>query len=188
MTLVRAGWATLGADALSLRALAREIGVSAAASYRHFPDKRALLVAVAQEGHDLLREALEAAAAAHSGDAIEAFRAQGVAFVTFAQAHPAHFRVMNRRDILAADGGALHTAFEADSPLMTGLRSVEGALGIPPEALNEAALAGFATLYGLARMAVDGHLMKLGVEEGELAAVATALTGVLERGWRGGSN
>ena len=39
-----------GADALSLRGLAQAVGVSSAAPYRHFPDRAALLAAVAAEG------------------------------------------------------------------------------------------------------------------------------------------
>ncbi|MGO8609073.1 TetR family transcriptional regulator, partial [Rhizobium johnstonii] len=35
---------------LGLRALARDVGVSATALYRHFPDKEALLDALADEG------------------------------------------------------------------------------------------------------------------------------------------
>ena len=39
-----------GIGELSLRALAREIGVSQTAPYRHFKDKNALLAALATEG------------------------------------------------------------------------------------------------------------------------------------------
>ena len=39
-----------GPDKISLRALAREIGVSQTAPYRHFPDKTMLLAALAAEG------------------------------------------------------------------------------------------------------------------------------------------
>ena len=51
--LIDAGLAALeaaDADAVSLRELARKVGVSATAVYRHFPDKKALLAALAAEG------------------------------------------------------------------------------------------------------------------------------------------
>lgn len=53
-----------GIEALSLRSVARLAGVSAAAPYRHFADKRALLAAVAEEGFRLLASALRDAARA----------------------------------------------------------------------------------------------------------------------------
>jgi AcrR family transcriptional regulator len=43
-----------GADALSLRELAREVGVSHAAPRRHFADRQALLAALAEAGFDRL--------------------------------------------------------------------------------------------------------------------------------------
>ena len=79
-----------GADALSLREVARAAGVSATAVYRHFPDKRALMVALAQEGVRRLGEA-QAAVAALGG--VAAFTAIGRAYVDFALANPGLFRL-----------------------------------------------------------------------------------------------
>ena len=56
-TLLRAAEAHIaleGTERLSLRALAREAGVSATAPYRHFDDRQALLVALATDGFDEL--------------------------------------------------------------------------------------------------------------------------------------
>ncbi|GHB57225.1 TetR family transcriptional regulator [Streptomyces viridiviolaceus] len=50
-----------GVGSLSLRELAREVGVSHAAPGRHFKDKQALLNALALAGYDRLGEALDAA-------------------------------------------------------------------------------------------------------------------------------
>src|ERR1700722_15432457 len=47
-----------GAVALSLRAVAREAGVSPAAPYHHFKDKTELLEAVAHGGWELLSDAI----------------------------------------------------------------------------------------------------------------------------------
>ena len=52
-----------GPSALSLRAVAREAGVSPAAPYHHFKDKTELLEAVAHEGWDMLDAALAEAKA-----------------------------------------------------------------------------------------------------------------------------
>ncbi|MFO7551396.1 MAG: helix-turn-helix domain-containing protein, partial [Haliea sp.] len=55
---------TQGVEALSLRALARGIGVSQTAPYRHFSDKGDLLAAMATVGYRRLLSSLREAAAA----------------------------------------------------------------------------------------------------------------------------
>jgi AcrR family transcriptional regulator len=82
-----------GPSALSLRAVAREAGVSPAAPYHHFKDKGELLYAVAGEGWMMLDDAIrEAKAAAPSIQA--AMTEIGVAYVCFATNNPALYRVM----------------------------------------------------------------------------------------------
>ncbi|MBA4793458.1 TetR/AcrR family transcriptional regulator [Phenylobacterium sp.] len=84
---------TEGPGALSLRAVAREAGVSPAAPYHHFKDKSELLDAVAHEGWEKLDAAFEAVR--RSGIAPgHLVRELGVAYVCFAREHPALYRVM----------------------------------------------------------------------------------------------
>lgn len=80
-----------GPNALSLRAVAREAGVSPAAPYHHFKDKNDLLKAIAGEGFD----ALAVAMAASMQGADNAMTAIGVAYVQFARDNPALYRVMS---------------------------------------------------------------------------------------------
>lgn len=80
------------ADDLSLREVARAVGVSATAVYRHFPHKDALLDALAAEGLGQLAAAQHAAAEA-AGGGEQGFIATGVAYVRFALANPALFRL-----------------------------------------------------------------------------------------------
>src|ERR1700759_103841 len=82
-----------GPSALSLRAVAREAGVSPAAPYHHFKDKGELLDAVAHEGWEMLGDAINAAKA-KAPSAEEAMTEIGVAYVCFAREHPALYRVM----------------------------------------------------------------------------------------------
>src|SRR5579859_3307211 len=82
-----------GPNALSLRAVAREAGVSPAAPYHHFKDKDELLSAIAHEGFARLKQALSAAAEA-GDDPRRKMNDLGVAYVKFAQSHPALYRVM----------------------------------------------------------------------------------------------
>ena len=79
---------TEGPTALSLRAVAREAGVSPAAPYHHFKDKGELLDAVAHEGWDLLND-LMTAARANEDSVRTKLTALGVAYVRFARDNPA---------------------------------------------------------------------------------------------------
>lgn len=95
-----------GLDALSLREVARRAGVSPAAPYHHFATREELLVALALEGFEMLALAMSAARdAATDASAIERLGAIGEAYVRFALAHPAHFRLMFRPSLVPA--GAL---------------------------------------------------------------------------------
>jgi AcrR family transcriptional regulator len=77
-----------GPGALTLRAVAREAGVSPAAPYHHFKDKGELLYAVAKEGFHRLKQAMSTVTGALNTHAM------GVAYVEFAHANPALYRVM----------------------------------------------------------------------------------------------
>jgi AcrR family transcriptional regulator len=84
-----------GPDDVTLRAVARRAGVSPAAPYHHFPDKAALMAAVALDGFERLAEvqAEVARAAPTSGDeALIDALTQG--YVRFALTHRAHYDVM----------------------------------------------------------------------------------------------
>jgi AcrR family transcriptional regulator len=82
-----------GFDALTLRAVGDELGVSRSALYRHFADKSALLTAVAAEGFRMLRLELLAAWSG-GGKGVAGFEAMGEAYVQFAVNEPWHYRVM----------------------------------------------------------------------------------------------
>ncbi len=90
-----------GLEAMSLRGLAASAGVSKTAPYRHFADKRELLMTLAAEGFGSLADALEASQAGDgkgSADAATAgIRALSRAYLRFAAAHPALYRLMFSR-------------------------------------------------------------------------------------------
>ncbi len=97
----------VGIGDVSLRQVARRIGVSHNAPYRHFADKEALLAAVAEEGFKALGSAMEAAQQQLPPGSAASLTAIGMAYVNFALAHPAHYRVMFsefRGDITAYAG------------------------------------------------------------------------------------
>lgn len=83
-----------GISELSLRQVARRVGVSHNAPYRHFEDKEALLAAVAEQGFQSLLVAIETARQGIPPDSPQRLEAIGVAYVHFALAHPFHYRLM----------------------------------------------------------------------------------------------
>ena len=83
-----------GTEKLSLRAIARDLGVSQTAPYRHFKDKDALLAALATDGFQLLTQEMNEALAATSDDAISALQACGTAYINFARQNPEKYRLM----------------------------------------------------------------------------------------------
>lgn len=94
----------VGPDALSLRALARAIGVSQTAPYRHFADKGDLLVALATRGYaELLHRLRQAGALAPAGPR-EQLSAYAHAYVDFAADNPELFKLMFGPAVQPTDG------------------------------------------------------------------------------------
>jgi AcrR family transcriptional regulator len=73
-----------GAAALTLRELARDVGVSHGAPRRHFPDRQALLDALALEGFAQLGATLRIAREQAPGEFADQLRATGLAYIAFA--------------------------------------------------------------------------------------------------------
>lgn len=83
-----------GAEAVTIRQLAAELGVSAMTPYRYFKDKDAILAAVRARGFDRHADALEHARAEAGADAVQQANAIGGAYVRFALKHPEAYRLM----------------------------------------------------------------------------------------------
>ncbi len=160
-----------GVQALSLRELAREVGVSHGAPRRHFPDRQALLDALAREGFERLGAELRAAAGAAGEDFEPRVRAIAAAYVRFATEDAALLEVMfagKHREGADELEDAAERAFAVMLDLIEqGQR--EGALesGEP----KRVGLVLFATIQGIASL-VSAGLVEPG-EVGELVADAT---------------
>jgi AcrR family transcriptional regulator len=83
-----------GINSLSLRQVARKVGVSHAAPYRHFEDKEALLAVVAEEGFKGFTQYLQAGVDAALENPIQQYLGCGQAYVRYALEHPTHYRLM----------------------------------------------------------------------------------------------
>lgn len=145
---------------LTLRGAARRAGVSPAAPYRHFTDKRALLAAVAEEGFVALERAcLEAIGDDHASP-IEVYRRRGLAYVRFAAEHPAHYRVMFGPEIpdKAAYDGLHLAAMAAYEALRQTLRACASAGCFGEAEIEVRAMRAWALVHGLASLFIDGQL------------------------------
>jgi AcrR family transcriptional regulator len=164
-----------GPTALSLRAVAREAGVSPAAPYHHFKDKNELLEAVAAEGWELLNDLLTAART--KADSVgEKLTALGVAYVCFARENPALYRVMYDR---SRDKEDLPSHVHAnDDSAYCQVRDTLVEAGADPAdevGLELATTAAWCAAHGLAEMAAfkqfDPLKVALGGEEAFLRGV-----------------
>jgi AcrR family transcriptional regulator len=111
-----------GVEALSLRALARDLGVSHSAPGRHFADRRALLGELAKDGFRRSVEAMNAGAEATGADPVARYRALGRSYVRFARENPSYFRAINHPEVRGIRDDELR---EAEHVFFTTLR--EGA-------------------------------------------------------------
>ncbi len=141
---------TTDAGDLSLRQLARAAGVSATAVYRHFPDKRALLAALADAGIEQLAHAQQAAASAAALQ--DGFAATGRAYVRFALANPALFRLIFA--CACPDGP---TVF-GNSLAARMLQENAAALTTDPGQAQRMIVQAWALVHGLAMLMLDGQL------------------------------
>ena len=93
-----------GPATLSLRGLARTVGVSATAVYRHFGSKDELLAAIATEGFAGLSAEMNALLRREpDADALRRLEILGEGYVRYAVAHPAHYRLMFGKRMLERD-------------------------------------------------------------------------------------
>jgi len=136
-----------GAEALTLREVARRAGVSHAAPYRHFADKSALLFAVAEHGFQLLLQRLREAANVHSNPRARV-QAALASYVRFGRDAPQQVALMFGAGIsLDADPRVKQVAGAAFSGLAGLVRAA-----LPPPLRTEAesvALGLWAQAHGL---------------------------------------
>ena len=144
-----------GVEKLSLRAIARDIGVSQTAPYRHFKDKNALLVKLAIDGFEQLAQCKQAP----EGDDVFANLIDiGIAYIEYAVEHPQHYQLMfgskieqrNQQLELKEAGQAAFAVIRTQT-----IKGME--LGVfvdlEPQILAKCV---WSKLHGLASLAIDG--------------------------------
>lgn len=168
-----------GVEQLSVREVAKRAGVSPGAPFRHFRSKTALLTAVAEQAMDRLTASVARAVSdVDNADPAAAFEAIGHGYLEWALANPTHFQIISSRTLID---------FEASSSLLDQNRAIretmvelltqaqhQGRLASDVD-LEQLVLAARAFVYGLARMAIDGHFPEWHPSEPPAIAVRRAL-------------
>ncbi|HZG92492.1 MAG TPA: TetR/AcrR family transcriptional regulator [Pseudonocardia sp.] len=172
--------ASAGAAALSLRAVARELGMASSAVYRYFPSRDDLLTALIVDAYDALGEAAERAEAAAPRDDLRArWHAGCTAAREWALAHPHEYALLYGSPVpgyaapettiapaarvalvlcrVLADGVAAGTvAVDGPDTGATLTPGVGAALGLPGDVAARAVLA-WSSLYGAISFELFGH-------------------------------
>jgi AcrR family transcriptional regulator len=159
---------TEGLEGVSLRKLAETAGVSKTAPYRHFADKRELLVAIAADGFRLLAEKLESVPEEETGDAVSGIRSLFRAYVEFARERPALYKLM-----ISRLGYELHSEacrLNSERALGTLIRAVQRAQAAGWRSGKEGmalVLSLWASVHGWATLLIDGLLPPGAAAEGD---------------------
>lgn len=150
-----------GVEHVSVREAAKRVGVSPGAPFQHFRSKTALLTAVAEQAMGRLTQAVvEAQSTVDADDPLAMLEAIGRGYLQWALANPTHFEIMNSRTLIdfeASDGllaqsdAIRHRMFELLIQARERGQLIDGLH------VDHVVLAARALVYGLARMAIDGH-------------------------------
>jgi AcrR family transcriptional regulator len=129
-----------GPSGFAFSDVARAVGVSPAAPYRHFRDRNALLAEVARRGFERFAGELERAWDQGRPDPVSALERCGGAYLAFARREPASFAAMFGADAAGEGDAALRRAGDAAFAVLR--RAAEavcarrplpaGSLGRPP--------------------------------------------------------
>lgn len=149
-----------GPEALNLRELAKQLGVSHNAFRHHFGNRQGILNALATEGHRKLRAALLA-----TPEAADPHLEAGVSYVHFATENPGLFTIMFRPDLLDLEDPELNEArFATFSVLQGGAQGMSTAAA-PAQDAAVGVIASWAIVHGIATLALTGNLAATGLLE-----------------------
>jgi AcrR family transcriptional regulator len=150
-----------GLAGLTLRAVAREAGVSHAAPTHHFGDLTGLVSELAAIGFRQFNAAM-AAAGATGTTPMEKAMARAKAYVAYAQAHPGMYGLMFRTERLDMSRPSLHEAAKASFAGLAGAIGANRQEQISEEALSldqAAAIArAWSLVHGFTMLLLDGRL------------------------------
>ena len=153
----------LGPQQLTIREVARRAGVSHTAPYRHFADKDQLILAVAEQGFELMRQTMTDKKAAAPQDEINQFAASGQAYIDFALQHPAHYRIMYSGNLLSSTGqqSLQHTSSDTFKEMVSDMKTCQELNILRPGDPAQQALAILSTVHGFVTLVNDNRVNAL---------------------------
>jgi AcrR family transcriptional regulator len=163
---------------VSVREAARRAGVSPGAPFRHFPNRDALMTAVAAEAQRRFRSEIEVAlAAAPPDDPLAQIRSLGLGYLRWAMKNRAHFEIISTGKYFDHDASGELSRDNAEIiAMMARLLEDAAARGqLRHGNLKRTQIAGRALVYGFARMLIDGHFPRWSVPEGEIEPMAEGI-------------
>lgn len=174
-----------GTDAVSLRAIARRVGVSHQAPGHHFGDRSGLFTALAAKGFRTLARRMRAARRRIPDDATPAERVAtlGIGYMVFAKQHPALFAVMYRPELLAAGDPDLAAARASAFGILLDEVVAARATGWGRDHSETAlALTCWSTVHGAVTLWREGTLDTFFPDLGGIEAAARLVTETLNAG------
>jgi len=175
-----------GLAALTLREVARKVGVTHAAPYHHFPTRDALLDALAEEAFTALDEATARTIVGIS-DPSERLFAVGQAYTDFARAHPEQLQIMFRRQpaLAAPPNPDLQAAgARAFAHLYDAVVACQAQALAPPGDPYQVALVAWSVVHGFAKLWVEGPLDTLPPYAGKYEQLRDQTLRSLLSGWK----
>lgn len=155
-----------GAEHLSLRAVAAEVGVSPSAAYHYYPDKDSLISGVGQALFESLADMQESALSQFQGNSTKAararFRALGRAYFDWAQSEPNLFRLMfgGFCSLDFAEAELKRQESRAWNLLCSCLDDLHAHDAIDPKVRPYGEILSWSTVHGATALIVEGHLPK----------------------------
>ena len=169
-------------EALTLREVARKVGVTHAAPYHHFPTRDALLDAIADEAFSLLDAAMHEAVAGE-GTASTRLIALGRAYIDFARAHPERLQVMFRRR--CADGAPVEPADrKVFAHLFHAVCACQAEGSAPDGDPYALALSAWSVVHGFSKLWVEGPLETMGPYASDYEGLRDTLLADFASSWR----
>ncbi len=170
-----------GSSQVSLRELARRLGVSSAAPYHHFGDSNAVLRAVAQRGFDRLQACMQEELGNVQDSPGPRLRALGRGYLRFAAHHPALFKLMFGVNCPLEPPHEKSEDGKAFALLRDAVVACLRRAGRDSEDPMPSVLAMWSGVHGMAALRADGPLAALGGPD-EIDRLCEAALCVLSRG------
>ena len=169
-----------GYEKVSMRSLAKQIGVSQTALYRHFNDKSELMAAVAEIGFGRLFAYLDKNDQQQTATVTDRFKSLGVAYILFALENPTHYRLMFGGKIANHEAypGLAEAAKSVFDVLVQAVEAGQIANEFRVGSAHALASVAWAGVHGSAELLLDGHLRSVS----EPAAFATYSTDIITAG------